>query len=172
MPLPDSDTTGIAVEHCRLWLGWAATQVDECLADDKPACDQLLCSLADVLGSVPAENARHPGDAAVSQKMAAVVVAVQCHDRVMQRLAHVADALRRVQDHLADSARARSTESWQKLQDGQLGRFSMAEERALFLRLVVQDVEAAQEDAAGSAGAAGAEDTIELFVADGGSGRP
>jgi hypothetical protein len=171
-PAGDADAPGVAVEHCRLWLNWAATQVDACLADDKPACDRLLDSLADLMGPGRAESATPPADAASCHKMSAIVVAVQSHDRVMQRLAHIAEALRRMHDHLADAGRARSADSWRMLRERQMREFSMAEERELFGRLV------AQEDGAGAAGAtdrqiySSLEDTIELFVADSGLGRP
>jgi hypothetical protein len=188
MPLPetsflcgaaaDAEAPGVAEEHCRRWLNWAAAQVDACLADDKPACDQLLDSLAEMLGPARAASGGRPGDAATCQEMSALVIAVQSHDRVMQRLGHVAEALRRVQHHLADAGRARSPASWRLLRDGQLREFSMAEERALFVRLVVQEGEGAPAGEAALPGDAGrqadlsTEDTIELFVADGGLGRP
>jgi hypothetical protein len=187
MPLPessllcrsaaDADVPGVAEEHCRLWLNWAAAQVDACLADDKPACDQLLGSLAEMLAPARAASAGPPGDTATCKEMSAVVIAVQSHDRVMQRLGHVAEALRRVQHHLADAGRARSPESWRMLRDGQLREFSMAEERALFVRLVVQDGEAPAGEAVhpgetGCEAASSPEDTIEFFVADGDLGLP
>jgi hypothetical protein len=188
MPLPESsflggaaagtDAPGVAEKYCRLWLNWAAAQVDACLADDKPACDRLLDSLAEMLAPAPAVSGGPPGEAGTCRDMSAVVVAVQSHDRVMQRLGHVAEALRRVQHHLADAGRARSPESWRMLRDGQLREFSMAEERALFVRLVVQEGDAAPAGEAGQTGETGRqaalspEDTIELFVADGGLGRP
>jgi hypothetical protein len=171
-PAGDADAPGVAVEHCRHWLNWAATQVDACLADDKPACDQLLESLAAMLGSGRTQGSALPGDAGACQKMSAVVIAVQSHDRVMQRLAHVAEALRRMQDHLADAGRARSPESWRTLRERQLREFSMAEERALFVRLVAEEGEAAPASETGREAASSHEDTIELFVAAGGPGRP
>src|SRR5580692_5732005 len=101
MAQPEAD---IAVENCRAWLEWAAAQVETCLADDKPACDQLLASLAKMLAPAAQDSAAAvlPADSTVIQKMSAVVVAVQSHDRVMQRLTHVAESLRRLQEHLGD----------------------------------------------------------------------
>jgi hypothetical protein len=177
MPLPESSlnrdwTADIAVQQCRLWLKWAATQVDVCLADDKPACDQLLGSLAEMLGPAAEGGARPPGDSTICQKVSAVVVAVQSHDRVMQRLTHVAEALRRMHDHLADAACAQSAESWRLLREGQLREFSMAEERVLFGHMVLQEGEPGHTGEAGRQIALNPEDTVELFIADDGLGQP
>ncbi len=165
MPRPDAD---IAVENCRAWLEWAAAQVEVCLADDKPACDQLLASLAKVLGPAAQEPAAvaPPADSAVIQEMSAVVVAVQSHDRVMQRLTHVAESLRRLREHLADERRARSAKSWRTLREQQMRAFSMAEERALFLRI------AAHEDGVGQETAPNPQDAIEIFMPESGLGQP
>jgi hypothetical protein len=146
MRRPESD---IAFEHCRAWLEWAAAQVDVCLADDKPACDELLASLAKLLGPAALE------DSTVVQKMSAVVVAVQSHDRVMQRLTHVSQSLRRLKEHLGDAGRAQSAESWRMLRENQLRAFSMAEERALFLRIAAQSNPEETADP---------EETIEIFL--------
>jgi hypothetical protein len=162
---PEAD---IALENCRAWLEWAAAQVEVCLADDKPACDQLLASLAKMLAPEAQESAAAgpPADSTVIQKMSAVVVAVQSHDRVMQRLTHVAESLRRLQEHLGDERRARSAESWRSLRGQQMRAFSMAEERALFLRL------AAHGDGTGQETVLNPEDTIEIFLPERGLGRP
>lgn len=152
---------GIAVENCRAWLQWAATQVDACLADDRWACDQLLESLADLLRQAPsAANRGSPGEVAVAERTASVVIAVQSHDRIMQRLAHVADSLRMLRDLLGDAPRALSDDSWKALRERQLRAFSMAEERALFIRIVAPE---------GSDGAIDShqQDTVELFDAAG-----
>ena len=147
--------TDIAVTNCRDWLEWAAVQVDVCLADDKPACDRLLESLAEVLGP-----------AAIDQKTSAVVVAVQSHDRVMQRLNHVAESLRRLQEHLGDARRAQSADSWRTLRENQMRAFSMAEERALFARIV------AHSDQMGHEAALNRDDTTELFLPEHGLEQP
>jgi predicted secreted protein len=165
MPRPESspsheagtESSAVAVQNCGRWLDWAATQVEVCLADDKPACEQLLESLTEALGS----GAGSPVDVSACQKLSAVVVAVQAHDRLIQRLTHVAEALRGVQHHLADDAQARSAQSWRMLQQMQLERFSMSEERALFFRVV------AQSQAADSHPGFGFEDGVELFTGDG-----
>src|SRR5271170_3942560 len=105
-----------AMEHCRAWLDWAATQVDLCLTEDKPACNRLLESLTAAL-EPRAAHTEAPGESSISEKMAAVVVAVQSHDRVMQQLSHVRDALRLLHAHLGDADRAESGESWGRLGD-------------------------------------------------------
>jgi hypothetical protein len=165
MAQPEAD---IAVENCRAWLEWAAAQVEMCLADDKPACDQLLASLAKMLAPAAQESAAvvPPADSTVIQKMSAVVVAVQSHDRVMQRLTHVAESLRRLQEHLGDERQAQSAESWRTLREKQMRAFSMAEERALFLRIV------AHGDGIGQEIPLSPEETIEIFMPESGLGRP
>jgi len=165
MAQPEAD---IAVENCRAWLEWAAAQVEMCLADDKPACDQLLASLAKMLAPAAQESAAvvPPADSTVIQKMSAVVVAVQSHDRVMQRLTHVAESLRRLQEHLGDERQAQSAETWRTLRDKQMRAFSMAEERALFLRIV------AHGDGTGQEIPLSPEETVEIFMPERGLGRP
>jgi hypothetical protein len=165
MAQPEAD---IAVENCRAWLEWAAAQVEVCLADDKPACDQLLASLAKMLAPAAQESAAvvPPVDSTVIQKMSAVVVAVQSHDRVMQRLTHVAESLRRLQEHLGDERQAQSAESWRTLREKQMRAFSMAEERALFLRIV------AHGDGTGQEIPLSPEQTVEIFMPERGLGRP
>jgi hypothetical protein len=169
MPLPDPGVNreraaDTAVEHVRTWLAWAATQVELCLADDKPACDQLLESIADILepSALRGSCAEPAGDSPASDKMAAVIVAVQSHDRIMQQLAHVRDSLRVLHEYLGDAQRAQSAESWRALRQRQLREFSMADERALFTRLV------AHEDAGWREPAMNPEETIELFAAQDG----
>lgn len=156
MTLPESD--GIALEQCRTWLAWAAVQVDQCLADDKPACDQLLRSLGEMLEPPSAATSR-------DQHMSDVVVAVQSHDRVMQRLTHVSDSLRMLHEHLGDARRAHSPDSWLELRQRQLRAFSMADERALFIRIVAPD-EGGREPAAGP------DESVELFVFEDGLDQP
>ncbi|MGB6308079.1 MAG: hypothetical protein WBF89_09820 [Steroidobacteraceae bacterium] len=165
MPQPEAD---IAVANCRDWLEWAAVQVDVCLADDKPACDRLLESLAKMMGPAALDSSAGAASAgsAIVQKMSAVVVAVQSHDRVMQRLNHVAESLRRLQQHLGDARLAQSAESWRVLRENQMRAFSMAEERALFARIV------AHGDPMGHEAALNAQDTIELFLPEPGLEQP
>jgi hypothetical protein len=154
MTLPESD----AMEHCRAWLAWAAVQIDRCLADDKPACDQLLHSLGEMLEGASAATS-------IDQRMSEVVVAVQSHDRVMQRFAHVSESLRRLHEHLGDARRAQSPDSWLQLREHQLRAFSMAEERALFSQMVAQE-------AGGRDTAVSPDETVELFVAEDGLDQP
>ncbi len=92
--------------------------------------------------------------------MAAVVVAVQSHDRLMQQLTHVADALRALHAHLADAPRAQLPDSWGMLGKHQLRAFSMPEERALFVRMVAIEGDIGSEHAA----ALEPEETVELFA--------
>jgi hypothetical protein len=160
MQRPESD---IVLENCRAWLEWAAAQVDACLADDKPACDQLLGSLAKLLD---------PADSTVIQKTSAVVVAVQSHDRVMQRLTHVSQSLRRLKEHLGDAGRAQSPESWRMLRENQFRAFSMAEERALFLRIAAHGDVTGLESAPNLLGTANPEETIEIFLPERGHDQP
>ena len=96
--------------------------------------------------------------------MAAVIVAVQGHDRVMQGLSHVAQSLRGVHRQLGDARCADSPEAWRSLRDQQIRSFSMAEERTLFARMVVGD---SCHDAP-----AHPDDTVELFAAAHDSGDP
>jgi hypothetical protein len=160
MQRPESDIT---LENCRAWLEWAAAQVDACLADDEPACDQLLASLAQLLGPAVLE--------AESETMSAVVVAVQSHDRVMQRLTHVSQSLRRLQEHLGDADCARSADSWRMLRENQLQDFTMAEERALFLRIAARSDVTGRELAA-NLQEADPEDAIEIFRPEHSLGQP
>jgi hypothetical protein len=155
---------------CRAWLDWAATQVDLCLTEDKPACNRLVEALTDAFEppSVKAEapGASAPGETSISGKMAAVVVAVQSHDRVMQQLTHVRDALRLLHAHLGDAARVASHDSWRTLREMQMREFTMAEERALFARLVAPPDEGWLEIAANP------DETVELFITDAGLRQP
>ena len=160
--MPQPESPGVGAEQCRAWLEWAAAQVDACLADDKPACDQLLGSLAKLLD---------PADSTVIQKTSAVVVAVQSHDRVMQRLTHVSQSLRRLQEHLGDAGGARSADSWRMLREHQLQAFTMAEERALFLRIAARGDVAGQEFAA-NLQETHQEEAIEIFLPERGCGQP
>jgi len=131
------EAAGIAVEQCRAWLNWAAAQVDECLAGDNLARSQLLAALADVLPAPTGSGAAlAPSGDGVSGRMEAVVIAVQAHDRATQGLSHVADALRALHAQLGDAERVDSADSWRVLREAQIRAFSMAQERALFARLV------------------------------------
>jgi hypothetical protein len=161
IPAP-SESTSVAVQQCRLWLNWAAAQVDACLNSDGLANEQLLASLADLFGPQQSGSGSPSGPAsdASSCKMSAVVVAVQSHDRVMQGLTHVAESLRLLREHLGDSGGAESADSWRMLREKQSRAFSMAEERALFTRLVAGEYDNRRE-AAPDAG-----DIPELFIND------
>jgi hypothetical protein len=151
MPLPEA-----AVEQCRAWLDWAAAQIDACLASDTEASGQLLVSLDELMGA-----ARPQAGAAIDANMAAVVVAVQSHDRLMQRLTHVVESLRVLHDHLGDVSRAESPDEWRVLREKQWRSFSMPEERALFCSMVAE-----AGDECNSARVVHAPDGIELFDAE------
>jgi hypothetical protein len=163
-----TESTAVAVEHCRVWLNWAAAQVDACMTSDNLASDQLLASLSDLLGEARtrAAIAPAPPGAGINEKMSAVIVAVQSHDRVMQGFAHVAEALRALQELLGNSRRVDSTDAWRMLRETQFRVFSMAEERALFARMV------AREDESRSEAALNPEETDELFTTDHGLHEP
>jgi hypothetical protein len=160
--------TGIAAEHWRSWLNWAAAQVDACLTSDSLASSQLLAALADALGPAQPHPAPVPATSSESVigKMSAVIIAVQSHDRVMQGLTHVAESLRALHAHLGDARHADSAESWRMLREKQYRAFSMAEERALFARLVAHAGEIAREPDLTP------EDTVELFTIDHGRIEP
>jgi hypothetical protein len=138
---PQCGTAGIAVEQCRTWLEWAATQIDACLAGNSAETDRLLASLAELLGPVQLWSATVPPPASeiVSQKMSDVIVAVQSQDRATQRFTHVAESLRLLHEQLGDVRRAESAEAWRNLREKQFRAFSMAEERALFARMVADE---------------------------------
>jgi hypothetical protein len=161
IPVP-SESSSVAVQQCRLWLNWAAAQVDACLSSDGLANEQLLASLADLFGPQQPPSGAAPGPASdtLSCKLSAVVVAVQSHDRVMQGLTHVAESLRLLREQLGDSGRTESADSWRMLREKQFRVFSMAEERALFARLVAHEHENRRE-AAPDAG-----ETAELYIND------
>ena len=150
------ESPGVGAEQCRAWLEWAATQVDTCLLSDATACSQLLASLDDLMGmtQLVTQGGVSPDDA-IGRKMSAVIVAVQGHDRVMQGLTHVAQALRALRRHLGDARCAESSEAWRRLREQQMQAFSMAEERVLFARMLAHD---SRENAA-----ANPHDAVELF---------
>jgi hypothetical protein len=163
-----SGATGIAVEHCRAWLIWAAVQVDACLANDNLASGQMLAALADALDPAQTRSgaALAPASDAAGGQMAAVVIAVQAHDRVMQGLTHVADSLRALHSLLGDAERADSAESWRMLREAQIRAFSMAQERALFARMVTHEGESTHEADIDP------EETVELFTIEPGLHEP
>jgi len=128
--------------NLRPWLDWAVTQLNDSLAADGVACGALLAALDAVLHTGPGEPAGGPAAGELSleltpdQKMSAVVIAVQSHDRLMQQITHVAEALRRLEEHLAVPTHVESCEAWVRLCQIQIRAFSMAEERALFAGIV------------------------------------
>jgi predicted secreted protein len=158
-------SSGLAVAQCRDWLQWAAAQVDACVAGDKLAMNEVLASLTDLMGSAPRAAAAAPHEPA-AQKLSAVIMAVQAHDRVMQGLVHVAEALGTLQAQLGNAQQVDSADSWRKLREQQFRAFSMAEERLLFARLVAHEDE---DEAWRKAGRIPVEAVaVELFTSDDG----
>ena len=163
--LPCESTTGVAAAQCRDWLQWAAAQIDACVASDALAMNQLLASLADLMGSAPRAAAVTPHDPANAQ-LSAVIMAVQAHDRVMQGLVHVQESLRALQVQLGDARHADSADSWRELREKQYKAFSMPEERLLFARMVAHENE---DEAWRKAGRIPVEAAaVELFTTDDG----
>jgi hypothetical protein len=162
MPEARLGANSMALQHCRVWLKWAAAQVEECLSRDSLASGDLLRALAEVLGSERSNSAAATACAADSagREMSAVVIAVQSHDRVMQALAHVAASLHSLDAQLGDAGRANSSAAWRMLRDTQFRAFSMSQERALFARMV------AHEDEIGLEAEPAPDDTVELFTGD------
>jgi hypothetical protein len=161
-----SAASRVAVEHCRVWLNWAAAQVDACLARDNLASGELLAALSELLGPAPQLSGAAPPGAAAHERMAAVIIAVQSHDRVMQGLTHAAESLRGLQALLGDARRADSAEAWRMLRETQLRAFSMPQERALFTSMVAPEGESPREADLDP------QETVELFVADHGLFEP
>jgi hypothetical protein len=163
-----SAASRVAVEHCRVWLNWAAAQVDACLARDNTASGELLAALSQLLGPAPqlAGSGTAPAGGAAHERTAAVIIAVQSHDRVMQGLTHAAESLRALHALLGDARRADSADAWRALRETQLRAFSMAQERALFTSMVAPEGENLGEADLDP------QETVELFVADRGLFEP
>ena len=162
---PCESTTGVAAAQCRDWLQWAAAQIDACVASDARAMNQLLASLAALMGSAPRAAAVTPHEPADAQ-LSAVIMAVQAHDRVMQGLVHVQESLRALQVQLGDARHADSADSWRELREKQYKAFSMPEERLLFARMVAHGDE---DEAWRKAGRIPVEAAaVELFTTDDG----
>jgi hypothetical protein len=162
---PCESTTGVAAAQCRDWLQWAAAQIDACVASDALAMNQLLASLAALMGSAPRAAAVTPHEPADAQ-LSAVIMAVQAHDRVMQGLVHVQESLRALQTQLGDARHADSADSWRELREKQYQAFSMPEERLLFARMVAHGDE---DEAWRKAGRIPVEAAaVELFTTDDG----
>lgn len=149
-----------SLRHCRDWLRWAAAQVDACMATDSAAMDQLLASLDGLIGTSGAHSSGGCANPGSHDRTAAAVISVQAHDRVMQGLAHVADSMRELAAQLAPGANAGSEEAWRELRERRFRTFSMAEERALFARMVAQESDPFRFSAGPSAAA------IEMFSGD------
>jgi len=156
-----AESTALCLAQCREWLNWAAAQVDACVTNDNLAMNQLLASLTDLMGAPQPRSAT--GLAAVDPdmngKMAAVIMAIQAHDRVMQGLIHVTESLRTLHAQLGDRRHAESADSWRILREKQFRAFSMPEERALFARMVAHADE-------GWCEGRNPEEAVELFTSD------
>ncbi len=155
------EAAGLAVQQCRAWVNWAAAQIDVCLASDDLASNQLLTALAEVVGPAHTRSGPAPASAGgtVDEKLAAVIIAVQAHDRVRQGLTHVVDSLRALHTQLGDAERANSAECWRMLGETRMREFSMAQERSLFARMVEQRGDSKRESHIET------EETVELFAA-------
>ena len=155
-----SEATGLAVQQCRAWVNWAAAQIDVCLASEDLASNQMLAALAEVVGPAHTRVGPAPASAGatVDEKLAAVIIAVQAHDRVRQGLTHVVDSLRVLHTQLGDAERADSAESWRMLGETRMREFSMAQERTLFARMVAGG-DSKRESYIET------EETVELFAA-------
>lgn len=138
-----ADGSASLAAQCRPWLEWAAAQIAASLTGGTEASGQLLAALDAILrsvqphtavGLVAGGDARRAND--LAQQVAAVVIAVQSQDRLVQQLTHVAETLHALHEHLGDARGAISPESWRLLRDGRLRAFSMADERELFTRIV------------------------------------
>ena len=163
--LPSESTTGVAAAQCRDWLQWAEAQIDACVASDALAMNELLASLAELLGSAPRAAAVTPHAPARTQ-LSAVIIAVQAHDRVMQGLVHVKESLHALQAQLGDARHADSEDSWRELREKQYRTFSMPEERLLFARMVAHEDENEAWRKSGRIPAEAA--AVELFTTDDG----
>jgi hypothetical protein len=154
--LAPAEAARYALEQCRTWLMWSAVQIEACLNGEVAAREQLLVSLSEMLGS--AINACPDKG---SDKLSAVIVAIQSHDRLQQRLNHVVQSLRALHEHIGDPDRAESPESWRVLRDTQFRAFSMREERVLFAALVAEHDESTPEADLDP------ESGVDLFTVDG-----
>ena len=163
MPPPE-----LAMTNCRVWLDWAATQIEGSLASDSAECDRLIAGLAEMLRAAERRSSAEPRsesvdesvDESVGQKMSRVVVAVQSHDRFMQQLSHVAQALRGLHEYLGNPGLGTSPDGWRDLGTRQLRAFSMPEERVLFSDMVGLRTGAVSDPYHGAPG----EDAVELFA--------
>lgn len=134
---PEGHPDDSALAHSRLWLDWAVTQINRSVADDTAASERLLAALDALMSAASVRSPQtSPADDSIGQKMSAVVVEVQSHDRLMQQLTHVAESLRGLHEHLKDPRNAASPDAWRGLREKQLRGFSMTEERALFADIV------------------------------------
>jgi len=70
--------------------------------------------------------------AVVSRQVGEFVVAFQFYDRLSQRLAHVSDSLGDLAALVADPGQVEQAEAWEALQSAIRGKYTMAEERAMF----------------------------------------
>jgi hypothetical protein len=95
---------------------------------------------------------------AIAERTRAAMMAMQFHDQLMQRLAHVRDALTDMQRALAES---HSSERWQRTLATVRGRLSMEDERLLFDRMLAQ--QGGNAGPVGETAADNARGAIELF---------
>ncbi len=162
-------TAAVDADWQRHWLEWAATQIEASLALDRDATGEVLAALGDLIEGSAASDAAET--ATRRGAFARVVTAVQVHDRLVQQLTHVAEALRALAQPAAVPATAQRLS---ELRRRQLAAFTMNEERTLFAAMVPEPCREGaaatpREDVAAATGVAhGAESAavagaIELF---------
>jgi hypothetical protein len=157
----------MALQHCRAWLKWASAHLEECLTRDSLANGDLLRAVAEILAARQPDDAPPPVAAdTAARQMATVVMAMQSHDRVIQELAHVAESLHALHAQLGDARLANSADAWRTLRDTQFRAFTMAQERALFARMVA-DGDGNKQEAELTP-----DDTVELFTGSQGVVEP
>lgn len=115
-------------------LQLAASQIEVALQ----VAESQVATLSDAVAAVAALAAALPASlgetaTAISQHARAAIVAMQYHDQLMQRLAHVRDALTDLQRAIAEPAEAAD---WRQILGTVRGRFSMEDERMLFDKML------------------------------------
>ncbi|MBL8491268.1 MAG: hypothetical protein JNM82_10865 [Rhodocyclaceae bacterium] len=148
---PDLDWS--QVRETVLMLELAAGQVEAAMRESGSSVEVLTTAftqLAGTLGQVsaaaavlPSEGsagaARHDieaGMAQVSEKVHQAVVAFQFYDKLAQRLSHVCHSLADLSNLVSDKGRLYNPEEWVELQQRIRGKYTMAEEVAMFEAVV------------------------------------
>ena len=124
-------------------LQLAAMQIEVALQ----AAESQVTTLSDSIAAIAAIAAALPaslGESAAALKLRTrdAIMAMQYHDQMMQRLAHVRDALTDVQRAMAEPVGAGE---WWQLLNKVRNRFSMEDERQLFDSMVAWPAERAAQ---------------------------